>query len=310
MDSSHFPFVCSTCKWRKKACDKKLPSCTYCSKRSIACHYPDSPSAGQHGRSHASASAVADWRNDTCSSSGVSVESLAATSRAHLLLIHSISDHAYLLPLSGFPTLQESTFDGIVHKQVSRILQTTGLSVEIVQEQLPSAIWSSLAVVQKNQFISYQHAVSSFTPPTADMSVLILATALLSLRGEDDTRSDLADLNTLYLTVKMLYAQVQTMISMSISVVQTGILIAVFEFSSGRCHAALLTLATCTAMLQQCKINIRTQNEQPSEPSTAASLEVIRWHILVCERFVLPYFRIYRTLNHRTELRPARFHGK
>ena len=33
------PHVCSSCKSRKKACDKQLPCCGYCTKRSLECSY-------------------------------------------------------------------------------------------------------------------------------------------------------------------------------------------------------------------------------------------------------------------------------
>ena len=35
------PHVCSTCKLRKKGCDKQLPSCGYCTKRKLGCRYDD-----------------------------------------------------------------------------------------------------------------------------------------------------------------------------------------------------------------------------------------------------------------------------
>jgi Fungal Zn(2)-Cys(6) binuclear cluster domain len=35
--------VCSTCKTRKKGCDKQLPSCGYCSKRNLRCIYDEPP---------------------------------------------------------------------------------------------------------------------------------------------------------------------------------------------------------------------------------------------------------------------------
>ncbi|KAK4497110.1 hypothetical protein PRZ48_011560 [Zasmidium cellare] len=35
--------VCNNCKTRKKACDKLLPTCSYCSKRGLACRYERTP---------------------------------------------------------------------------------------------------------------------------------------------------------------------------------------------------------------------------------------------------------------------------
>lgn len=41
--------VCKTCKTRKKACDKMLPTCSYCAKRSLDCHYDRTPESGTEG---------------------------------------------------------------------------------------------------------------------------------------------------------------------------------------------------------------------------------------------------------------------
>ena len=248
------------------------------------CHYPDSPSEAQPHRSHTTSNVIEAWKNN--SSSITAVDNLAASARAHLLLIHSVSDHAYLLPLSGFPASKNSSFDSIVHKQVSRLLQMTGASMEAIEEQYPSAIHSSLPVVYKDQFVSYKHACSSFTPPSADLSILMLAASLLSFRRDDDTRSNLADQESVYLTVKMLYTQVQAMTGVSIPLLQSNILIAIFEYSSGRCQVALLSLTTCAAMLKACEMSIELQSEHERQSPALPRLEVVRWYFIVCERFV------------------------
>lgn len=41
--------VCKTCKARKKACDKILPSCSYCTKRSLECRYDRVPDSSIEG---------------------------------------------------------------------------------------------------------------------------------------------------------------------------------------------------------------------------------------------------------------------
>jgi hypothetical protein len=285
MESSRVPSVCNTCKWRKKACDKKVPSCTYCSKRAIACHYPDSPSEVQPSRSHTTANTIEGWR--TNSNSSTAIENLSASARAHLLLIHSVSDHAYLLPLDGFPSSENLSFDGLVHKQACRLLQTTGLSVESIQEQYPSSIHSSLPIVYKDQFTAYTRAFSSSTPPIADLSMLILAASLLSFRRDGETQSNLADQESLYLAIKMLCTQVQAITAISIPLIQANILIAIFEYSSGRCQAALLTLNTGAAMLKACEMNVESSEvERDHRTFTVPSLEVVRWYIIVCERLV------------------------
>lgn len=283
---SRFSYVCDTCKWRKKACDKKLPSCTYCVQRAIACHYPESAPGAQATRNPTPVGVNATFKtNGTgCSSNPEAVKSLTASARADLLLVHSVSDHAYLLPFSGFPTNAES-FDGVVHKRVSRLLQAAGLSVESVLRGQPEGICYSLPTIPKDQFTSYQHAISSFTPPTADVSILILAAALLAFGRDISTRTtDLVDQESLYLSIKTIYAQVQALVPVSMPLIQTGIVVATYEYLSGRYQVAMVTLAACTTMFRAHEIAIGMNADSVSISSSYMSSEAIGWCIITLER--------------------------
>ena len=62
------------------------------------------------------------------------------------------------------------------------------------------------------------------------------------LNGSDE------DLQTLYLTTKMLFAHAQASISTSTSLIQASLLIATYEYGHGLIEAAYISVGTCARM--------------------------------------------------------------
>lgn len=210
---------------------------------------------------------------------------LAPDVKSDLLLLHSVSDHAYLIPKNGLPGGEDGNHDNVWHKRVTRLIQTTGLSVVDVRERYLNGQHQAFPILITRQFKDYQDMVVSARPPPMDVSVLMLATALLVVDPRRDHRpTQLADQTSFYLTTKMLYAKLQALTPVSIPMIQTGIILSTYELLSGHSQAAVLSIGACGLMT---KLGGIAQSCMPRATSTfppPTFLEHLRWCIMICER--------------------------
>jgi hypothetical protein len=213
------------------------------------------------------------------------ISELVPAVKADLLLVHSVSDHAYLLPIDGFPRRNNATYNDVVHQRVSRLMQTTGLSVASIQRRYLDDIYVSFPIVVKEQLTSYQRAAVSPISLESGHSMLMLAMTLLVMNGSIGTRvTELADPDSFYLATKMLYAQVQILSSRSVALVQAGVLISMYEFWKGQGQTALLSIGACGLMIQSIisEAESNASKKTIAEPSRLA--EMVWWCVLACER--------------------------
>lgn len=202
--------VCLTCKSRKKGCDKQLPTCGYCAKRNLPCRYQESPVAEEP---------VAD-------------------------AITQIEINAILLlmvSLFGPPSENMSTAPRRTWYHVCRIIQLADLSLQEISRRYFSNFHNWLPVISYELF---QESLAGYNSPSrsppVDFSVLMLGMCLVTLQPSKPNTHITP--HSLYSTMKMLFAEAQSITCASTYLIQAGLLIAAYEYANGRPEAAHITM--------------------------------------------------------------------
>lgn len=254
------PRVCAICKSRKKGCDKALPRCGYCTQRGLICLYEDP--------------APPDIRRGL-----VGNNALWSTSPS--------------LPPSPFQnsTLSYSPMriETTLHHEVSNVFRITERAFSEVCDQYFRSFHRWLPVVSYDLLMENTTTYVDRCPP-ADFSLLVLAIYLVTLDPSDDNRTQIIPPQTLYLELRMSFTRVQTVLTASTRLIQTGLLLAAFEYACGRPHAAYISIGTCVRMASILGINKYNRPNETIKGDTTTgieSLEVqnIYWAMIMLERY-------------------------
>ena len=204
--------VCTTCKIRKKRCDKTLPICGYCAKRNLPCRYEEFPKS-----------------NGESDPSGFEIS-------VNAMLMQMVSLFG---PLGNMPPAPDR-----IWYQAQRITHLASLSLGEIGRRYFNNFHKWLPLMSYHSFQEETTAYdrNSCSPP-ADFSILTLAMCLITLQPNRGTP---ITPQRLYGTVKMLFAEVQAMMCASDRLLQAGLLIAAYEYANGRPEAAHITMGTST----------------------------------------------------------------
>jgi hypothetical protein len=132
--------------------------------------------------------------------------------------------------------------------------------------------------------------------PTADVSILLLAICLithipaLGYQPKNDATGSVKQ-QSLYLTTKSLFAQIQASCSPSVPLIQSSLLLAMYEYTNSRPDDAFVTLAGSARMAYALRLHYPTQNA-PADPDSLLKAEEtanVWWGIVILERYV--FFR-------------------
>lgn len=265
-------YVCAICKARKKACDKHVPKCGYCKKRSLNCSYSSDQGlpAG----------------NDA--ESGLPFLSVYApselTGRKSTLKPNFIFNDQR----SGVPTHKQAcSLDMMLNLHVKHTMQAAGLTPQTISDKYFHGFHVWLPVVCPRMF---ERACSHYIVPPADISILTLAIHLITLRPRSafPHRPTEAGVEHLYLFVKMLASQVQAEICGSIPLLQASLLIAAYEYASGKPKTAYISLSSCSAMAYILGVNeYRDPQTLTSEDDRLESRQSwnIWWGLVILQRY-------------------------
>lgn len=127
--------------------------------------------------------------------------------------------------------------------------------------------------------------------PPMDFSLLVLAMYLVTLKPGSDTVAQVMSPQVLYLELKMLLARAQATTYASRGLIQTGLLLASFEYTCGRPYAAYLSTGTCAQMASVLGIDYDQTSTERSHRHPALGLKALEerniwWGIIVLERYV------------------------
>ncbi|KAJ5577691.1 uncharacterized protein N7459_006655 [Penicillium hispanicum] len=249
-------YVCGNCKLRKKKCDKARPSCGYCTQKKLACQYGPS-----------------DLKYLTFQPQ-VLVAASSPIIRSSLLLSHTLSEVLMSEP---------KNVDSALYLQILRIIRTTGQSVDDMTVRYFRGIHYFMPIISRPRF--HERVVDIGAPPPASFSMLLLSMCLITYHPEIDPQPEAAlDPETLYMTTKTLFAQVQASHPRSLRLIQAGTMIATYEYASRRVHDALATIGTCARMGYAARIHLASPVPGTElYPQTEEEANTW-WGIIICER--------------------------
>lgn len=240
-NQNHALNVCRACSSRKKACDKALPTCSFCKKRGILCQY----------------------------------NSTAKIHRVHnpgkyFVPIQTENSTVSVRPGQGEPFLltsllsSERLLDESVDREVKHVLQSLGRSREQVISEYFEIYNQWLPIITRGSFDakwSYYRRTGEI--PRADLSMLLLAISLITTIAQlqDNSTNSTFDRKALYSLTKLMFSRVQFVVHTSVSLVQALLIIALCEYACARPEAAHISMATCKGLVQTLRRDHFEQNE-------------------------------------------------
>ncbi|KAI0547029.1 hypothetical protein F4679DRAFT_555578 [Xylaria curta] len=273
--------VCVICKVRKKKCNKVLPSCSSCSRKGLTCQYPGPSSC-----------------SPTCQTTRPRPLLVERRQRTNNALAFS-SD----VFLAGSIPLEPAVSEATIYAEVNRLIRSTGRFLDDVSASYFQSIHRYLPFISRVRFQSDLVTVGAV--PSAGFSVLLLSMCLATLRTQPDastvngTRK--ADRKAFHLATRSLYSRVQTLFSPSLSFIQAGLLLSLYEYGHGRPEDALASIAGCARMAYAARIHRSSsylpRSPKPTDDSNIPTEMEIRldieeaantwWGVIICERTFL-----------------------
>lgn len=209
------------------------------------------------------------------------------TQRIGAAINFSQPSNPFLHSSSSDPSLP---LDCVLHLQVLHIFHITGQSFSGVCDRYFEGFHRWLPVVSR-VLLDEIDAMHQDSYPPVDFSLLVLAMYLVTIIPCSDTMTEVMSPRVLYLELKMLLARAQATTYASRGLIQTGLLLASFEYTCGRPYAAYLSTGTCAQMASILGINYDQSsrgrfNRHPARGLMALEERNIWWGTIVLERYV------------------------
>jgi len=173
----------------------------------------------------------------------------------------------------------------VIHLQVCQTIWAFGDSVDDISARYFRGIHRWLPVISRCRFLD--RLVDSWSPATADFSLLLLTMCLITSQSARDPYFSAGDQETLYLTTKMLFAHAQACVAISVDLIQAGLLIATYEYGHGLTNAAYISIGTCARMAAVANLPTPQTHQVPSDDQSWFKREEEKnlwWGLLICER--------------------------
>jgi hypothetical protein len=276
---------CFHCRSSKRRCDKTLPSCQLCRRKSVECRYPR-----RRGQTSASPDQSPSNPDDTAAAITNSVPSLSHQAGSELPAEQITTTAIRFLAPDLFRDLrlQVSQLEGGIPDDVAfhlgnrqQMQKTTIAFLKLTRSWMPIVSGKRhLAAVLNPLLVSVRRTTA----------LLALSMKLCCLSTDDKTDAD--ERHTLYLLAKSFYAEVERTEDTCIQVMQAGILIAVFEIGDAIYPAAYLTVGALARYAMAMGLNKINQDAlgQNAEATAGASwvdIEEMRrvwWGTLILDR--------------------------
>ncbi|KAF2802621.1 uncharacterized protein BDZ99DRAFT_454620 [Mytilinidion resinicola] len=288
-NTTHAQNVCHACMLRKKACDKALPACGFCTSRQLRCRYDISAPKSKGQRTYNPGRHFVALQSP--SPPNVSTQAKAVTRQ--LPSPESLQDHT---PISAsslyvFPQLVEESLNQLAR----RLTELTKLTYDNIVDRYFQSLHKSFPVISPDSFRreASRYRDKSHLPP-ADFTVLLLAMLLVVLPPLDPSSlPPCASQEFFYTTTKSAFAQAQASLCTSLRLVQAAFLIALREYMCLRLETAYISAMTCAGMARVLGIGITsirtTRDAQIASTSRPEMLERenLAWAIAMLERLIL-----------------------
>ncbi|KAI2631066.1 hypothetical protein GGR54DRAFT_635669 [Hypoxylon sp. NC1633] len=268
-DGGYAPQVCVTCKYRKKKCDKVVPSCGYCIQKKLSCSH-------QYGSQQSPT--IADVRSPKRARTA-SDESPAG--HAAVVVVPSLSEVIPTDPMAMRTNL---------YLQVNRIIRSTGQFVDDITARYFQGVHHFMPVISRTRF--HDNLITLGATPSADFSILLLCICLVTHDiSTEDARRGMPDQHSIHVSARSLFAQLQAVLKPSVHFIQAGLLLSVYEYAHGEADTAFNSVASCARMAYAARIHSREHAKLEHDPETNTELEAEEaantwWGLVILERTI------------------------
>jgi hypothetical protein len=189
-----------------------------------------------------------------------------------------------------------------VYLEVHSIIRATRQFVDDISARYFQRFHRHLPVISRTRF--YNNLTMIGAAPAADFSVLLLTICLITYAPALGYQSEhgairSVEQQSLYLTARSLFAQVQVSCSPSVPLIQAGLLLAVYEYTHGRPGDAFVTIAGSARMAYAARIHARDRRQAQMVHTAGhnADTDILLqaeeaantwWGIVIFERYVSP----------------------
>lgn len=264
--------VCTTCKARKKACDKSLPNCGYCTKRGLRCTYVNVP--------------YIDYRQNVVRATTAQKENhhqaLSAESR--------IYRQSFSTPPSSSLLPELTTLGEFLELQCNRILYSTAVCPEKICDLFFLGVHRWLPVICPRRFNATLSKYRGLPLP-GDVSLLLLTMWLITSHSRRTCSGRHQPSDVFSRTTRILLTHMQAQICASACLVQAGLLLSACEYALGHAKSAYITIGFCTGMACILGLDRKCQMDEADVNKGSRSLSDLEqcnvwWGIVALERYV------------------------
>lgn len=179
---------------------------------------------------------------------------------------------------------EPTNIDSTIYLQVLRIIRSTGQVVEDIATRYFRGIHSFIPIVSRPRF---QDTLSDLGhPPPVSFSLLLLSICLVTYHPELSQIASPPATSSLYLATKALFTQVQASAPLSLNLIQTGVIIATYEYANGRVQDAFASIGACARLGFAAHLHLAHPTQGPDLDTNPQAEEEANtwWGIIICER--------------------------
>ncbi|EED14623.1 fungal specific transcription factor, putative [Talaromyces stipitatus ATCC 10500] len=270
--ANHARYVCRSCKTRKRKCNKALPGCSSCSKRNVTCEY-SRPNSIRHS-AFSSASSDLQWNRLSVDEGTPSLPEVQAVNFPTLLFLDpSILQHGHL----EIPSPATS-----VPQHILRLIGDLD-DIHTTASKFFDHIHLWMPFISRKRF--YDIHIRTVPPSKPDVILLLLCLKLITSFPPANPRDPRTPL---YHAAKHFFLDLEGDVTLSLLILQAGVLLALYEIGHGIYPAAFLTIGTCARYAHALGISVSRAVES-RKVITLVELEERRrvwWAIVILDRFV------------------------
>ncbi|KAL4802429.1 hypothetical protein BDV18DRAFT_146724 [Aspergillus unguis] len=201
---------------------------------------------------------------------------------------HDYPSHAFIGPNPHFLHLGEvSSAEAALSHEAKRIIGATGQFLDEISVRYFQGFHTYLPVMSRQRF--HDMLLSFSSDSHADFSILLLSMCLVTYCPRPRQETKPLDMTALFLATKSLFSQAQALGRPSLTLIQAGFILAVFEYARGEPEHAFISIGAVGRMAYAA--NIKHPCSLPSRVSTDGEINALEeehgntwWGILLAER--------------------------
>ncbi|KAE9366738.1 hypothetical protein N431DRAFT_384656 [Stipitochalara longipes BDJ] len=264
--------ACLSCKSQKRRCDKRVPGCSYCKKRSVICEYNEGnsskklhPARTTEDKDH-EARAITNFTGSRGIQSGFPAVFFLDTKMFR-------SSHLNV-PVARLP----------VPRYVQILIGDLSANHPVASRYFET-VHPYMCFISKQRF--YTYILNPLSEPRAENSLLLLCIRLITLSYPKTLDVHPAKAPA-YLAAKKFYAEVEAAGIYNLQVLQAAILIALYELGHAIYPQAYLSIGTCARFAIAFGFDEKGLRESIIACDWIESEERKRawWAVLILDRFV------------------------